>query len=91
MLWQVYEAIQEGLADGGRAYIICPLVGESTAKGFADTKVANLRCLSIHPLPISRQRFSCQLLQHQGVRPANCNEPQWHSLVPRQQRRSTGG
>ena len=57
MLWQVYEAIQEELADGGRAYIICPLVGESTAKGFADTKVANLRCLSIHPLPISRQLF----------------------------------
>ena len=27
------------LADGGRAYIICPLVGESSAKGFTDTKV----------------------------------------------------
>ena len=36
---QVYEAIQAELADGGRAYIICPLVGESSAKGFADTKV----------------------------------------------------
>ncbi len=36
---QVYEAIQAELADGGRAYIICPLVGESSAKGFTDTKV----------------------------------------------------
>ena len=36
---QVYEAIQAELADGGRAYIICPLIGESVAKGFADTKV----------------------------------------------------
>ena len=81
MLWQVYKAIQEELADGGRAYIICPLVGESMAKGFADTKVANLRCLSIYHLPITRQSSSCQLLQHQGVR----------YLVLRQQRRSTGG
>lgn len=36
---QVYDAIKEELADGGRAYIICPLVGESSSKAMADTKV----------------------------------------------------
>ncbi|EIE26488.1 P-loop containing nucleoside triphosphate hydrolase protein [Coccomyxa subellipsoidea C-169] len=36
----VYEAIKEELASGGRAYIICPLVGESTTKALADVKAA---------------------------------------------------
>ena len=39
---QVYEAIKEELASGGRAYIICPLVGESTTKALADVKVRAL-------------------------------------------------
>ena len=49
-LCQVYEAIQEELAGGGRAYIICPLVGESSAKGFTDTKVTLLAPSRVHEL-----------------------------------------
>ncbi|CAL8466793.1 g6329 [Coccomyxa elongata] len=36
----VYDAIKEELATGGRAYIICPLVGDSASKGLADLKAA---------------------------------------------------
>ncbi len=35
---QAYEAIKEELASGGRAYIICPLVGESSSEALADAK-----------------------------------------------------
>ncbi len=35
---QVYEAIKEELAAGGRAYIICPLVSEGSAEGMSDIK-----------------------------------------------------
>jgi RecG-like helicase len=38
----VYDAIKEELADGGRAYIICPLVGESSSKAMADIKARAL-------------------------------------------------
>ncbi len=37
----MYEAIKKELASGGRAYIICPLVGESTTKALADVKVGS--------------------------------------------------
>ncbi len=39
---QVYDAIKEELVTGGRAYIICPLVGDSASKGLADLKVLPL-------------------------------------------------
>ena len=52
---QVYKAIQEELADGGRAYIICPLVGESSAKGFADTKVTGLAPSRVPQLSVMKK------------------------------------
>lgn len=35
----MYSTIKEELASGGRAYIICPLVGESSSKALTDVKV----------------------------------------------------
>ena len=52
---QVYKAIQEELADGGRAYIICPLVGESSAKGFTDTKVTGLAPSRVPQLSVMKK------------------------------------
>ena len=36
---QVYAAIKAELAEGGRAYIVCPLVDESAAEGMASLRV----------------------------------------------------
>ena len=60
---QVYEAIQEELADGGRAYIICPLVGESSAKGFTDTKVRH------HETPYQCMPVSAGASQNTSCKP----------------------
>ncbi len=63
LIMQVYEAIQSELADGGRAYIICPLVGESSAKGFTDTKVRHHEGLDqcVHILLVVHRTFLVSL------------------------------
>lgn len=37
---QAYEAIKAELKEGGRAYIVCPLVDESAAEGMAGLRAA---------------------------------------------------
>ena len=51
---QVYAAIKEELATGGRAYIICPLVGDTGSEATSDIKADALSLpLSLHhKLPI---------------------------------------
>lgn len=36
----MYETIQAEIADGGRAFIVCPFVADSTVKGFELMKAA---------------------------------------------------
>ena len=54
---QVYEAIREELATGGRAYIICPLVSDSGAEGMSDIKAGS----SLHATPVDLQQLSCMM------------------------------